>query len=82
MRPAEARRLASEYTASQLEIAASELAEDRSPTTIEVAGEDHGEMLTHVLLAQRIRAMVDDGTDLKEAYRVVMSGVREVLTNE
>ena len=39
---------------------------------IEVEGEDHGERLTHCLLAQRIRAMVDEGTPLRDAYREVM----------
>jgi hypothetical protein len=82
MKPAEARRLARDHTADQLEQAAAELAEDQNPTTIEVRGEDHGEMLTHVLLAQRIRARLDEGEELKTAFRAVMGEVRGVLTND
>ena len=82
MKPAEAKRLARDHTAEQLEQAAAELAEERSPTAIEVRGEDHGEMLTHVLLASRIRAQLDAVDALKDAFRDVMKDVRGVLTNE
>ncbi|HJL16563.1 MAG TPA: hypothetical protein RMH99_12950 [Sandaracinaceae bacterium LLY-WYZ-13_1] len=81
MKPAVARRLAEERTREELEAAAAHLAEEEDPP-FEVKGEDHGEQLTHVLLAQRIRALVDEGQDLKSAYRAVMGEVRGVLTNE
>jgi hypothetical protein len=81
MKPAEARRLAQAHDRADLQRAASALCED-TDAHFEVAGADHGEKLTHVLLAIRIREKVDAGVDLKEAYREVMAGVREVLHNE
>lgn len=80
MKPAEARRLAVAHTALELGEAAEALGEERDPH-FDVAGEDHGERLTHVLLAMRIRARIDGGEDVKDAYRHVMAGVRGVLTN-
>lgn len=47
----------------------------------EIDGEDDGERLTHVMLAQRIRARVEAGEDLKAVFREVMGGVRTVLTD-
>lgn len=81
MRPAEARRLAGAHTCDELNAACRALSEEREPP-FEVAGGDPGEQLTHVLLAQRIRARVDEGEELKQAYRDVMGDVRGVLTNE
>lgn len=80
MKPAECRRLATEHTTDALESAAAELGEERHPP-IHVEGEDHGEKLTHVLLAQRIRARIDAGEDPKDAFRAVMGEVRAVVTN-
>ncbi|GAB4200512.1 MAG: hypothetical protein OHK0013_11610 [Sandaracinaceae bacterium] len=81
MKPAESRRLALEKTAAELADAAEKLGEDLDPP-FPVAGEDHGEQLTNVLLAQRIRARIDRGEDAKEAFRAVMGEVRAVITNE
>lgn len=81
MKPAEARRLAVAHTRADLEEAASVLGEERDPH-FEVGGEDHGEKLTHVLLAIRIRERIDGGEDPKDAFRHVMTGVRHVLANE
>lgn len=82
MKPSEARRLAAERTAADLQEAAEALAEEKDPF-FEVHGEDHGERLTHVLLALRIRERMDaHGEELKDAFRHVMAGVRGVLTNE
>lgn len=81
MRPAEARRLADAHTGDELSRACQALSEEREPP-FEIAGADPGEQLTHVLLAQRIRALVDEGVELKQAYREVMGEVRGVLTNE
>lgn len=81
MKPAEARRLASERTMADLDQACAELAEERAPF-FEIAGEDAGEKLTHVLLAKRIRERMDAGEDLKDAFRHVMGDVRGVLAND
>ncbi|UJR80076.1 DUF6952 family protein [Sandaracinus amylolyticus] len=81
MKPAEARRLAVEHTIVDLGHAAEALAEELDPP-FRVEGDDHGEKLTHVLLAQRIRERIDGGEDVKDAFRHVMAGVRGVLTNE
>lgn len=64
-----------------LENAAATLAGELDPD-IEVAGADRGERLTHVLLALRIRERMDEGHDVKDAFREVMRGVRGVLTND
>lgn len=81
MKPAEARRLAVAHTKADLEEAASVLGGERDPH-FEVGGEDHGEKLTHVLLAIRIRERIDGGEDAKDAFRHVMTGVRHVLSND
>ena len=81
MKPAEARRLAEERTVAELEQAAASLCEEAEPP-FEVRGGDPGERLTHVLLATRIRARVDGGEPLRDAFRAVMAEVRGVLTNE
>lgn len=81
MKPAEARRLAVAHTMVDLAQAAEMLAEEQEPP-FPVEGEDHGEKLTHVLLAQRIRERIDGGEDAKDAFRHVMSKVRGVLSND
>jgi hypothetical protein len=81
VKPAEARRLAIEHTLAELREAGEALAGER-PTHVEVHGADAGEKLTHVLLAQRIREKMDAGEDPKDAFRAVMAGVRDVLSNE
>lgn len=79
MKPAEARRLATEHDASTLDAAIEKLMED-ADATIRVEGGDHGEQLTHCLLAKRIRERVDAGEDPKEAFRAVMGEVRGVVS--
>ena len=81
MKPAECRRLATERSNAELAKAAEALSEERDPG-FEVVGDDHGDKLTHVLLAMRIRDRIDAGVDPKDAFREVMSGVREVLSND
>lgn len=81
MKPAESRRLALEKSAAELADAVERLGEEQDPP-FPVAGEDHGEMLTNVLLAQRIRERIDRGEDAKEAFRTVMGEVRAVITND
>ncbi len=80
MKPAEARRLAIEHTADVLATAIEHLVEERDPH-VHVYGDDHGEKLTHALLAQRIRARIDAGEDPKDAFRAVMAEVRGVVSN-
>lgn len=43
--------------------------------------EDLGELLTNLMLASRIRRVMDDGTPLKDAFRAEMAKVREVVQN-
>lgn len=81
MKPAEARRLASERSAAELELAIEALGEEREPP-FAVDGVDEGEKLTNVLLAQRIRSRVDSGEDPKDAFRSVMAEVRAVVSND
>lgn len=82
MKPAEARRLAEVYTLEELAHAAHHLGEEQDPE-IQIGGADHGEQLTHVLLAMRMRERMElSGDDLREAFRAVMAEVRGVLKNE
>ena len=75
------RSLAEAHTLSALEAAAEALAE-REEDVLGVEGADAGEKLTHLMLAMRVRARVDAGEALKDAFRTEMAGVREVMTNE
>ncbi|MBN8611525.1 MAG: hypothetical protein J0L92_13115 [Deltaproteobacteria bacterium] len=81
MKPAESRRLALEKSADELASAIEALSEEKDPP-FEIAGADHGEMLTNVLLAQRIRERIDRGEDAKDAFRAVMGEVRAVVSND
>lgn len=80
MKPAEARRLATEHDAKALDAAIEKLMEELD-AEIRVEGADHGEQLTHCLLAKRIRERVDAGEELKDAFRAVMGEVRGVVSN-
>ena len=81
MKPAEAKRLAKLHSADELQAAAEKLSEETRPV-LEVNGDFPGEQLTHVLLAMRIRQRVDEGEELKTAFRSVMGEVRGVLSND
>ncbi len=81
MKPAECRRLATEKTLEELAQAAEHLADEKDPA-FAIGGDDHGEKLTHVLLAQRIKERVAAGEDPKDAFRAVMAEVRAVVSNE
>jgi hypothetical protein len=81
VRPVEARRLATEHDAKAIDAAIEALSDDRDPA-IRVEGEDHGEQLTHCLLAKRIRERVDGGEEPKNAFRAVMAEVRAVVSND
>lgn len=81
MKPAESRRLATEHTADELARAVDALSEEREPP-FAIHGEDAGDQLTNVLVAQRIRERIDRGEDPKDAFRAVMAEVRAVVSNE
>lgn len=74
------RKLAREHDLPALEAAAQSLLEGEG-APFEIGGDDDGERLTHVMLAQRIRKRVDAGEDLKAVFREVMGGVRTVMTD-
>lgn len=81
MKAAEIRKLARDCDAETLQQAADALMNgDGAP--FDIAGEDDGERLTHVMLAQRCRARADAGEDLKTVWREVMGEVRDLLTDE
>lgn len=75
------RKLAETHDAAALGAAAESIAEE-GVDTLGVEGDDLGEKLTHLMLALRLRARVDAGEAMKDAFRAEMAGVREVLTNE
>ena len=74
------RKLAKAHDLAALEAAAQALLSGEG-APFEIVGEDDGERLTHVMLAQRIRKRVDAGEDLKAVFREVMGGVRTVMTD-
>ena len=74
------RSLAETYDVPRLE-ALVEAITEREEDPPEVGGDDVGEKLTHVMLALRIRARVDGGEPLKDAFRAEMAAVRTVMTN-
>ena len=80
MKAAEARRLATLHDAATLDTAIEKLMEE-SDAAIAIEGEDHGEKLTHCLLAKRIRERVDAGEVLLDAFRAVMGEVRTTVSN-
>ena len=80
MTPRVARQLAAAHDSDSLAAAIEAITEEQEPA-LEVEGKDAGEKLTHLLLAARIRARMDSGEELKQAFRAEMAGVREVLTN-
>lgn len=80
MKAGAVRTLAKERDLATLEAAAQSLL-DGDGAPFEIGGDDDGERLTHVMLAQRIRKRVDAGEDLKAVFREVMGSVRAVMTD-
>ena len=75
------RKLAENCTLEQLSNAAEVMAEEeRDPLGVD--GDDLGEKLTHVMLAMRVRAKMDEGQELRVAFREQLSEVRSLLENE
>ena len=80
MKAATVRKLAQSWSAAQLDAAAESILELEQDVP-EIEGADLGEKLTHVMLARRVRALVDAGQPFKESFRETLSGVRSVLSN-
>ena len=81
MTPLEVKRLAEAHDQPTLDQAADALT-DQGAATVEVAGDDAGEQLTHLMLASRVRQrMSGEGEDLRTAWRAVMRIVRGVVSN-
>ena len=80
MKASTVRKLAQSWSVAKLDAAAQAIAEQEQDVP-EIDGDDLGEKLTHVMLARRVRVLVDGGQPFKEAFREVLSGVRSVLTN-
>ncbi|MHA6248531.1 DUF6952 family protein [Pontibacter sp. CAU 1760] len=70
------KKLVETYTLQELMTAEEAIVEEQQPA-IEVAGEDEGEQLTHVLAAVWIlNDMEDNGSDFKTALREYTKKVR------
>ena len=75
------RKLANEHSSQALSAAVTALIEEERDV-LSVDGEDDGERLTHLNLALRVRERVEAGEDLRVAFREVMGGVRDLLSND
>jgi len=80
VKAAAVKKAASDYTSVQL-AEAIEAVTEREEEILAVDGDDMGERLTHLLLAARIRARVDAGEELKDAFRAEMASVRDTIAN-
>lgn len=76
------RAAAAAYDLDQIAAAIEAIAERGEEPAIPVDGDDLGEKLTHLLLAQRIRTRMAAGEDLKDAFRAEMAAVRGTLAND
>lgn len=75
------RRLASDHDAATLQTAIDAFIEEERDI-LGVEGEDDGERLTHCNLALRVRQRVDEGQELRDAFREVLGEVRALLQND
>ena len=71
--------LVEKYTIEQLQQAEKALCEEKTPD-IEVAGDDEGERLTHVLAAQYIKEQMASGMDYMDALRQYTQRVRTSIS--
>ena len=55
---------------------------EREEDVLSTGEEDLGELLTNLMLASRVRAAMDTGTTLKDAFRAEMAKVRKVVQND
>jgi hypothetical protein len=81
MKAGAVKKVAKAFTSAEIADAIEALTE-REEEILDVVGDDIGERLTHLLLGQRIRARMDDGVALKDAFREEMASVRGVLKND
>lgn len=81
MKASSCRAVAERYSASQIAEAIEAITE-REEEILDVPGEDMGERLTHLLVGQRIRGLVDEGMPLKQAFRQELGRVRDTITND
>ena len=81
MKAGEIRRLAKAHDKATLD-AACDAYEETGTHTLECKGSDDDERLTNLLLASRVRSLVEGGKDEKEAFREVMDSVKAVIRND
>jgi len=74
------RSLANDHSSEDL-ASAVEAVLEREEDALGTGEEDPGELLTNLMLATRVRAAMDDGTSLKDAFRAEMAKVRKVVQN-
>lgn len=72
---------AQRYSLDEIEAAIEGITE-REELALPIDGDDLGEKLTHLLLAKRIRERMARGEEFKDAFRALMTEVRQTLTNE
>ena len=78
---AKAVRTLADTHSTEVLAAAVEAIIEREEDQLGIAEGDLGELLTNLMLASRIRAAMDSGTSLKDAFRAEMAKVREVVQN-
>jgi len=74
------RALATEHSSETIADAIEGIIE-REEDILGISEEDLAELLTNLMLASRVRAAVDDGSSLKDAFRAEMAKVRKVVQN-
>ena len=79
MKIAEVKRLATSFAYEQIEEAVSAFEVERK-NTLEVAGENDGEKMSHLLAASFVRKQMDKGLDLNSAVREYSKRVRAILS--
>jgi len=73
------RELAQKYTTAEL-TEAGDAFENERKNTLEVAGEDEGEILTNLLVAAVIRSKMDSGLSLQDALREHSKSLQGLLS--
>jgi hypothetical protein len=75
---AEVRRIASEQSASRIDEAVAAFERDRT-NLLGVQGQDDGEIMSHLLVAQFVRVRMDRGNDLNAALREYAQRVKAIF---
>jgi len=81
MKVAAVKSCAQSFSIEEIE-AAIEGVVEREELVLPIEGDNLGEKLTHLLLAQRIHARMATGESFKDAFRALMAEVRGTLINE